>query len=130
MTAWPQERSSTPRYSFDATALIKTTGKEEFSRVRVVGLGIAGCRIEVNRRLAENQQFQLTIRPNGEQIVANVTVRYWNAKGFAGVRFTGLSPEAKKRLKRLVDYISKTFTETDKNLRLKRLSVEIVPQAT
>ena len=114
MTAWPQERSSTPRYSFDATALIKTTGKEEFSRVRVVGLGIAGCRIEVNRRLAENQQFQLTIRPNGEQIVANVTVRYWNAKGFAGVRFTGLSPEAKKRLKRLVDYISKTFTETDK----------------
>ena len=96
----------------------------------MVGLGIAGCRIEVNRRLAENQQFQLTIRPNGEQIVANVTVRYWNAKGFAGVRFTGLSPEAKKRLKRLVDYISKTFTETDKNLRLKRLSVEIVPQAT
>ena len=76
-------------------------------------MGIAGCRIEVNRRLAENQQFQLTIRPNGEQIVANVTVRYWNAKGFAGVRFTGLSPEAKKRMKRLVDYISKTFTETD-----------------
>lgn len=113
MTAWPQERRNTPRYSFNATALIKTTGKPEVSRVRVVGLGIAGCRIEINRQLAENQQFQLTIRPNGEQIVTNVTVRYWHAKGFAGVRFTGLSPEAKKRLKRLVDYISKTFTETD-----------------
>ncbi len=114
MTAWSQERRKSPRYSFNATALIKTTGKPEVTRVRVVGLGIAGCRIEISHRLAENQQFQLTIRPNGEQIVTNVTVRYWHAKGFAGVRFTGLSPEAKKRLKRLVDYISKTFTETDK----------------
>ena len=57
MTAWPQERRSSPRYSFNATAVIKTTGKPEVSRVRVVGLGIAGCRIKISHRLAENQQF-------------------------------------------------------------------------
>lgn len=108
-----QERRQTPRFSFAATAVIKTAQGPEVTRVRVLGLGIAGCRIAVPRPLEVDQEFELTINPNGEEIVMKVVVRYWHTRGFAGLHFTSMSGEAKKRLERLADYISKTSLQPE-----------------
>src|SRR5574337_2165332 len=102
------ERRQAPRFSFAATAVIKTSQGPEVARARVLGIGIAGCRIAVARRLDVGEEFELTIRTNGEEIVANVVVVYWHLKGFAGLHFTTMSPGARGRLERLVEYISRS----------------------
>lgn len=109
----PKDRRQAPRYAYPATAVIKTGQGLEASGVRVLGIGISGCRIAVSRRLDEGQEFELTIRPNGVEIVVKVVVVYWHKKGFAGLHFTALSPESKERLKRLIEQISKTAFELE-----------------
>ena len=111
MSQEERERRKSPRYSFNGTAVIRASGKAEMSRVRVVGLGISGCRVEIGHPIKEDQEFQLTIQSSGEQIITNVVVRHWNPKGFAGLRFTSMSPEARRKLDELVDYVSRNYTE-------------------
>jgi len=113
MTKQFQERRRTPRYTFDAVAVIKTPQGPLVARVRVLGLGIAGCRIATPRRLDVDQEFELTINVNSELIVANVVVKYWHQTGFAGLHFTSMSDEARKRLEKLVDHISSTLSEPE-----------------
>jgi len=108
-----QERRQAPRFSFAATAVVKTPQGPEVARVHVLGLGIAGCRVAIHRPLEVDQEFELTIKPNGEEIVAMVVVKYWSKRGFAGLHFTSMSDEARKRLERLVDYISRTSAEPE-----------------
>ncbi len=79
----------------------------------MLGLGIAGCRVSVERPLYAGQEFKLTIEVSGEEIVTNVVVIYWRLGGFAGLHFTSMSEEARKRLERLVEHISKTFAEPE-----------------
>ncbi len=105
-----QERREVPRYSFSAPALIRCLPDGEVSDVSVLGLGIAGCRIEAPRRLTVHHEYELTLSPGAEEIVTNAVVVYWHRTGFAGLHFTSMSQEAKARLERLVDYISGTFT--------------------
>ena len=113
MSQRQQERRKSPRYSFNGTAVIRLGGKAETARLRVVGLGISGCRVEIGKPIKEDQEFQLNIQSSGEQIVTNVVVRYWNPNGFAGLRFTSMSSEARRKLEQLVDYISRNYTEAD-----------------
>jgi len=107
------ERRQVPRFSCAATAIIKSPQGPELAKVRVVGLGIAGCRIEIERRLEVDQQLELIIQASDQQIATTVIVRYWHKKGFAGLHFLAMSQEAKERLQRLVDYISRTFAEPE-----------------
>ena len=111
MSREEQERRKSPRYSFNGTVMIRASGEAEMSRVRVVGLGISGCRVEISQPIKEDEEFQLTIQSSGEQIITNVVVRHWNPKGFAGLRFTSMSSEARRKLEQLVDYISRNYTE-------------------
>jgi PilZ domain len=68
---------------------------------------MAGCRIATPRRLEEGQEFELKIRLNSEDIVIRVLIIYWHNNGFAGLHFTSMSEEVRKRLQRWVEYISK-----------------------
>ena len=105
----PQDRRQTPRFSFEATATLKTPEGPQASRLRVLGIGLAGCRIVTHLRLETEQEFELTIQPDGEEIVARVVVKYWRPKGVAGLHFTSMSEEAKKRLEALVKRISQAL---------------------
>ena len=111
MSQGEREQRKTPRYSFNGTAVIRLAGKAETARLRVVGLGISGCRIEIGQPIKEDQEFQPIIQSSGEQIITNVVVRHWNPKGFAGLRFTSMSSEARRKLEQLVDYVSRNYTE-------------------
>ena len=104
-----QERRQEPRFSFAAAAVIKDPQGSEVSQVVVVGIGMAGCRVEALQKLEANHEFDLAIYPDGEQIVTRVVVVYWHDRGFAGMHFVSMTDEAKKRLERLVDRISRTF---------------------
>lgn len=81
----------------------------EVTDVRVVGLGISGCRIEIDRPLAVDAEFELKIAFGSEEIVSNVVVRFWKKSGFAGLRFTSMSEEGRGRLERLVEHLARTF---------------------
>jgi hypothetical protein len=103
-----EERRQTPRFSYPATAVIRTPEGEEVTDVEVLGLGIAGCRVAISRPLQTDQELELTIKPQGEEIVTSVVVVYWNRNGFAGLHFTTMSAEARERLEHLVDHILRT----------------------
>lgn len=105
----PQDRRQTPRFSFEATATMKTPEGPQAFPVRVLGIGLAGCRIATHLWLEADQEFELTIQPDGGEIVTNVVVKYWREQGFAGLHFTAMSDEAKKRLEALVDRISQSL---------------------
>ncbi len=111
MAELPQDRRQAPRYSFDAQATISTSDGQEIIPVKVLSLGIRGCRIEVKQRLLVDQELELTILLNGDKIIGNVVVVYYRSGGFAGLHFTTMSEEMRKRLERLVAYVAKTFGE-------------------
>ncbi len=113
MNEVPVERRYVPRYSFNAEAAITTPDGKEIAPIKVLGLGIKGCRISVQCPLSVGQEFELTIKLNGDKIVANVVVVYWYKSGFAGLHFTTMTEEAKKWLERLVEYIARTFGEPE-----------------
>lgn len=104
-----QERRQEPRFSFAAAAVIKDPQGSEVSQVVVVGIGMAGCRVEALQKLEVNHEFDLTIYPDGEEIVTRVVVVYWHDRGFAGLHFVTMTDQAKKRLERVVGRISRTF---------------------
>lgn len=104
-----QDRRQTPRFLFAATATMKTSEGPQAIPVRVLGIGLAGCRIATHLWLEADQEFELTIQSDGEEIVTKVVVKYWREKGYAGLHFTSMSEEAKKRLEALIDRISQTL---------------------
>jgi hypothetical protein len=106
------ERRQVPRYGFSAPARIRSLQGNEGTEVEVRGLGIAGCRIQASQRLIVEREYELTIRPNGPEIITNAVVVHWHQTGFAGLHFTSMSQEARARLESLVDHISRTFTES------------------
>jgi hypothetical protein len=108
------ERRRTRRYYFDAQAVIPSLEGAEATYVRVVGLGIAGCRIEIDRPLEVDMEFELRIDLGREEFVSNVVVRFWKETGFAGLRFTSMTEEARKRLERLVEYLASTSAQPER----------------
>jgi len=107
------DRRQSPRFSWNATAALKTRRGIEAARVRVLGLGIAGCRVVINRPLHPEDEFELTIQAENGEIVTNVVVKYWNSRGFAGLHFTSMTADARKHLESLVALIARTSMEPE-----------------
>jgi hypothetical protein len=108
-----EERRQTARFSCNAVAVLKTPRGPVVASARILGLGIAGCRVYISRPLEAEQELELTIRHNGNEIVATVVVKYWSKLGFAGLHFTKMSPNSRKNLESLVEQIAKSSQEPE-----------------
>ncbi len=104
-----QERRSTQRYSISAKAHLKGPTGDEFAPLMVLGLGMRGCRVSIEKPLTVGQEFELTIMGDGYNIVAKVVVVYWHRTGFAGLHFISMSQLSELRIKKLVEYIAENF---------------------
>ena len=97
-----QERRQTPRFTFSALAIMKTSEGPSVATAQILDLSLGGACVNVNLPLVADQEFLLVINSDEGDIVVRGVVSYTRPGGLAGLSFLRLSEKASKRLNRLI----------------------------
>jgi hypothetical protein len=87
-----EERRSSPRYAFDATAETAVEGVEGRVPARVTEIGLNGCHMQMGNPPALGSQVFVRIFAQDSFFEANARVIYSRANSGMGVQFRELKP--------------------------------------